>query len=91
MADIIIPLDEYKKLIRKANNAINKSNYNNFANEERLKYELELTKEELKISNQLIKSLMIKQDILDSIPKWIVNVFKPKYDFELMHKFLKED
>ena len=91
MADIIIPLDEYKKLLRLANrNTINKSNYYNFANEERLKYELDFIKMELEIANSMNKGLIIQKDILNSIPKWIVNIFKPKYDVELMHKFLKD-
>lgn len=98
MADIIIPLDEYKKLLRLAN----KTNHNTEQLQieldyiknitvDRLKSQIQFLKTELEIANSINRGLMVKKDILESIPKWIVNLFKPKYDVELMHRFLNDE
>ncbi len=90
MADIIIPLDEYKKLLRLANKA---DSINDKANPTitQLQGELYHAKKEISLWDKQNKLLLIELDGYKAIPKWIVNLFKPKYDVELMHKFLKDE
>jgi hypothetical protein len=62
MADIIIPLDEYKKLLRLANTRTIINNQGNPSIiEERLKSQIEFLKIELELANSINRGLMIKK------------------------------